>query len=1010
ESELLARIGKFLPTLQFASNGTARVRRLVKNMVVQLGGCRETNKVEMKVLFGSGVSLNGLGKAIGTALRILVTIDTAVASNADLQEAWAMYKDVVMEWSEQKREDNTLDEEFESFERMMVQLDFSLLSSRSFVSAIEQNFDPRGRFHAAKFKLYEEIHSIVISLYGQYCEQVNTETETTERLDCVGVYAMYVLYRQLLPPNVIPDAKLHKSIWGVFPAMCPILELFGPLYFMPREFIMLHAPYERVKGCSADIAEIRSGSAALVLKWDGSFKARVSKIRLDALGWLAVADSELSPTVPDSRSQHTDENDDLDLATSCILRGMKIAHSASILLRGQLVSHRGLGLDIEPDQISSLLALMEVLKSIEKLLRVRRRTAVLAFQRSTLKMIAAVSNRVVLDLLNLIIILDITACLSALEGVLKGTSSFSPIRRYSISFSIAACMDSTIMQIFNAEDLMAIKGHLADLSEVASIEEILHQACDCSCMYFYRDLFPVFIENLYQTILNSSFGHTQLVLSALSDPERILKHASHLEIDELSGSTKSSIGYKNYLFGVVQEEYIDPICEVVEIDLRLTVHAKNDQRQKAQTTSTRVHTFINAPPLYICQKKIDVKAEVEKYLEKTFYNLCTLSLNDCNTYTEMRSIANERYGLCVMDPYLPDGNLEQSVNFIDILRDLNSFVSKYNYNMIDQSFVECRPVLGAKFLFTFNTKCVSASMKQHGNGIVGSAINASYNLLGKKFQLFTQFMADENVKSLLSKEFRWLNNQKNECSNIYPFSRASAFAQELKKFELESGNTGLDECRNVLSEIGNIIAFVRMIRAAKRKIFGDEMAFLSPSVTVEEISNAEERYDKSSAQLGLDETISSIIQTQDTDFIRAFVNVFKGVLQHQEDLLGSFFCMVPALCLCWMDASIQGKEMMHKKNISRNGYFTDDGFAVGLAFCLSVLEQNKQYECLNWFKSIQNKYADDEEDLIERENAEEVKRSAMEMTALKMMRMRLESNRREMAVLFFSMHGAAGFF
>lgn len=165
----------------------------------------------------------------------------------------------------------------------------------------------------------------------------------------------------------------------------------------------------------------------------------------------------------------------------------------------------------------------------------------------------------------------VSACLSALEGVLKGTSSFSPIRRYSISFSIAACMDSTIMQIFNAEDLMAIKGHLADLSEVASIEEILHQACDCSCMYFYRDLFPVFIENLYQTILNSSFGHTQLVLSALSDPERILKHASHLEIDELSGSTKSSIGYKNYLFGVVQEEYIDPICEVVEIDLRYVI-------------------------------------------------------------------------------------------------------------------------------------------------------------------------------------------------------------------------------------------------------------------------------------------------------------------------------------------------------------------------------------------------------------------------------------------------------
>jgi hypothetical protein len=45
----------------------------------------------------------GLGKAITVALRILVAVDTAVSTNADLQEAWAMYKDVVMEWSEQRR-------------------------------------------------------------------------------------------------------------------------------------------------------------------------------------------------------------------------------------------------------------------------------------------------------------------------------------------------------------------------------------------------------------------------------------------------------------------------------------------------------------------------------------------------------------------------------------------------------------------------------------------------------------------------------------------------------------------------------------------------------------------------------------------------------------------------------------------------------------------------------------------------------------------------------------------
>jgi hypothetical protein len=375
------------------------------------------------------VPLFVLGKAIGTALRLLIVMDGIVESNGDLREAWGMYKDVVMECSEEKRavsvfaglcashvcvmhyahpltflvhrQANNVDAQFESFERMMIQLDYTILSSRSFLSAIHQNFDPSGRFASAGFAMHTEIHSILSNLYGQYCECINTEHETTERLDCVGVYALYVLYRHLLPPKVVPDAKLHKNLWSVFPAMCPILELYGPLYFIPREFMMLHAPYEAVKGCSADIGEIRRGSAALVLKWDGSFKARANKIRNDALAWLAVADAELAPIATDSRHDDGEGASDdgefnpvnsvgnIERATSCIIRGMKIAHSASITLRSQLIAHRALELDHNPEHTLSYISLIVVLKSVEKMLRVRRRTAVLAFQRATLKMIAS---------------------------------------------------------------------------------------------------------------------------------------------------------------------------------------------------------------------------------------------------------------------------------------------------------------------------------------------------------------------------------------------------------------------------------------------------------------------------------------------------------------------------------------------------------------------------------------------------------------------------------------------
>lgn len=513
ESNLLSNIGKFIPTLQLACNGTNRLKRLVMNMVMQLGGVqtpcvvpvhddeqgirqgseenmsesasnsgaggtssnpnagshvnntRDNQREELQPpIFGQGVPMFRLGKAICTALRLLISIDTAISSNTDLLEAWGMYKDVVMEWSTQKHNDTTPteeQEEFESFERMMIQLDYNLLSCRSFINAIEQNFDPTNRFHNANFPLYEEIKSILATLYGQYCERINTELETSERLDCIGVYGMYILYRHLLPPNVVPDVKLHKSLWSVFPAMCPIMEIYGPnCYFIPREFMMEYGSYKGVKGCSADIPEIRNGVASMVLKWDGSFKVRVNKIRTSALGWLARADSELSPNVPRPSatiSEDADEEDvedatiassleSIEATTSCILRGIQILHSASILLRSHLMSHRALGLAYDPAHISCLISLIKVIKSIEKLLKVRRRTAVVSFQRSTLKMIAQNilkrfdKVRSFVDQCSSSIdftsdsdrsrsITRVTACLTALEGVLKGTSSFSPIRR-----------------------------------------------------------------------------------------------------------------------------------------------------------------------------------------------------------------------------------------------------------------------------------------------------------------------------------------------------------------------------------------------------------------------------------------------------------------------------------------------------------------------------------------------------------------------------------------------------
>jgi WASH complex subunit 7 len=362
--------------------------------------------------------------------------------------------------------------------------------------------------------------------------------------------------------------------------------------------------------------------------------------------------------------------------------------------------------------------------------------------------------------------------------------------------------------------------------------------------------------------------------------------------------------------------------------------------------------------------------------------------------------------------------------------------------MIEQSFVQRKAVRGATSLRTLSVKSVSASLKQHGLGVVSLTMDVCSKLLSQKIALLLDFLADDSIKSLLSKELRWINNQRKEGNNIYPFSRAIEFTQEMKRLleQSQSNQNGLDWCRSVITETGNILAMARMVRTARRKVLGDEMPFLSP-IDVSIVKGKDQRTVKSgtgvkvrsNAAAEVEENIFAVLNKPDPDIFQGFASIFKeALLEHEDSFMSGFHCMLPALCLCWMDASLQGKEMMHKKNIARGGYFTDDGFAVGLAFFLSVADQQKMYDRLNWFKSIQSKYASDEEDLMERKTAEEMKRDAKiaaakqsswfsssgvdaaqeeseELKNLRMMEKRIEGNRREMAMLFFSMNEATAF-
>ena len=108
----------------------------------------------------------------------------------------------------------------------------------------------------------------------------------------------------------------------------------------------------------------------------------------------------------------------------------------------------------------------------------------------------------------------------------------------------------------------------------------------------------------------------------------------------------------------------------------------------------------------------------------------------------------------------------------------------------------------------------------------------------------------------------------------------------------------------------------------------------------------------------LDEVICTLIKNfgEGSDFFKILVQVFQETLgDDSHDHLKYFYAIVPPLCISWVEASLQAKDAMHKLTRGasvREMYFADDGFAMGIAYCLAVLKQTNKYESFNWQESV----------------------------------------------------------
>jgi WASH complex subunit 7 len=138
------------------------------------------------------------------------------------------------------------------------------------------------------------------------------------------------------------------------------------------------------------------------------------------------------------------------------------------------------------------------------------------------------------------------------------------------------------------------------------------------------------------------------------------------------------------------------------------------------------------------------------------------------------------------------------------------------------------------------------------------------------------------------------------------------------------------------------------------------------------------------------------------------VDVFAPEFRNPKNIhLRNFFIILPPLTLNFVEHMINSKEKLNKKN-KIGAAFTDDGFAMGVAYILKLLDQYHEFDSLHWFQSVRERYTKEKEDIQKQPmtaRMDEKLQQTMTLTAK-----RLDVRQQEFDLLYYSLSSARIFF
>ena len=977
------RISRMLPVFHEIFDKINKLMNVAINLLDQLASLYSEQNAHYTVsykFYNFGLAFDYLAKI----LSYFLAIDNVVSGNDYLRPHWNKYRSFVYQLKNNLSEFNMTEEQRKKLDKFVKKVNAPIFENTCYIQCIHIIKEKSGQISPSgqgirplnQCKLFIQHFNLYMnSKIKKINSNMDKLTETYEANDLFQYLSLLGFYIKLLGKD--SDKSILKLAWLSQKKIANI-NIVGISYFNIKNFLEKFDEFKR--GVSLDPPNVDKQIKANLTSLEKQLPFIINNYSKNLISWATKMDSIFSNS-KDFAPKFQGNPKLLETTSNkikLIIEGLCTANYLRKKVSFILDSHFTLGIQLDKELINQLTIGIELIKVVEfefsKLMNliclnipIFNRALLFPIQ-DILKKVAEKAQKKYKD------------GKSTNEQLYKDALSASSIFytcTQSVQSELRLVIEKLCFSTITAKEMLddnsydTINENLWTIEILNQLTREITRCCDCSFLYLYQTIFPNAFENIYNDRPKRIY-YFIMALNDIENPFHYIKFKENDGIDDIKRLRKVTIE-------TFEKFFMEQLSEQLEKDLQIQVHSTFiEGLDGAEYSETNLQSYLNIQPFRFFDIVFDVKRYMEEHLNKKFYQMTTLNLNNYQTYQRMRVLARNKYGLNLHEVYLPNQNLVTGKDILEVVRNLTSFAKGYTHNLHSQQFIEI--VKDGSYINIIGVQQILTSLYTHGKGIINTIINTAFGYISKNVGTIIDIIRDDYIISMLREEHKFWEEQKANINYNYPLERGQNLRQKIIAYNDNKKNGIIPKCIRIITQIGNVVSLIRCIRTALMD-YNSQNVNLLTTYNTNEFSNLIDRISLSpdsdpsskSSQISQNmitntqnslidssklfcKTISALKQTGENEinYLLLLVSAFSESINTEKiPYIDLFAFLLPPLIITFIDTAINAKDNLLKKNKSEEcSYFSDDGFIMGMCYLLKLFMADKKFESLNWFPSV----------------------------------------------------------